>query len=212
MIYFYCKIVIASHLSFLLEREKALTSESPLQGQHHPTRWQADQNTRMVHPRARRRWKKKVHRRAIRATHGDDTSSVPAATEQSLRRAWPAHTSPGKRGKGRGGPGRLRDPANAPREVRQKHATFFKGTTGNPGPSGDHRIIDDNARIALARLTGLFVGDLIEAVLKNLVEMHRLVVAGRHVSERTSSDRGDFASRPRAEPPSTCYSNPTVNT
>lgn len=37
------------------------------------------------------------------------------------------------------------------------------------------------------RLTRLLVGDFIETVLKNFVEMHRLVVAGRHLSERTSN-------------------------
>lgn len=60
-------------------------------------------------------------------------------------------------------------------------------------------------------LTRLLVGDLVEAVLKDLVEMHRLVVAGRHVFARDVKTSGrsvveasghGFAVRPRAEPPS----------
>lgn len=34
----------------------------------------------------------------------------------------------------------------------------------------------------------MLVGDLIEAVLKDLVEMHRLVVAGRHVFTRRENE------------------------
>lgn len=39
-------------------------------------------------------------------------------------------------------------------------------------------------------LTRLLVGDLIEAVLKDLVEMHRLIVAGRHVFARDVKTSG----------------------
>lgn len=67
-----------------------------------------------------------------------------------------------------------------------------------------------------ARLTRL-VGDLVETVLKDLVEMHRLVVAGRHVFARDVKTSGrsvvgpsghGFAVRPRAEPPSSRYDHP----
>lgn len=66
-------------------------------------------------------------------------------------------------------------------------------------------------------LTRLLVGDLIEAVLKDLVQMHRLVVAGRHVFARDVKTSGrsvveasghGFAVRPRAEPPSSRYDHP----
>lgn len=65
-------------------------------------------------------------------------------------------------------------------------------------------------------LTSLLVGDLIEAVLKDLVQMHRLVV-GRHVFARDVKPSGrsvveasghGFAVRPRAEPPSSRYDHP----
>lgn len=65
-------------------------------------------------------------------------------------------------------------------------------------------------------LTSLLVGDLIEAVLKDLVQMHRLVV-GRHVFARDVKTSGrsvveasghGFAVRPRAEPPSSRYYHP----
>ena len=56
----------------------------------------------------------------------------------------------------------------------------------------------------------MFIGDLIEAVLKDLVEMHRLVVAGRHVFTRRENEwmsvveasGHGFAVWPRVEPPS----------
>lgn len=62
----------------------------------------------------------------------------------------------------------------------------------------------------LTTLTGMLVGDLIEAVLKDLVEMHRLVVAGRHVFTRRENEwtfvveasGHGFAVWPRVEPPS----------
>lgn len=66
-------------------------------------------------------------------------------------------------------------------------------------------------------LTRLLVGDLVETVLKDLVEMHRLVVAGRHVFARDVKTSGrsvveasghGFAVRPRAEPHSSRYDHP----
>lgn len=48
----------------------------------------------------------------------------------------------------------------------------------------------DSTSSRTAKLTGLLVGDLVEAILKDLVEMHRLVVTGRHVFTIRENERG----------------------
>lgn len=61
-----------------------------------------------------------------------------------------------------------------------------------PRTAHDSRYLVCARDTALGRrtLTRLLVGDLIEAVLKDLVEMHRLIVAGRHVFARDVKTSG----------------------
>ena len=60
-------------------------------------------------------------------------------------------------------------------------------------------------------LTGLLVGDFIEAILKNFVEMHRLVVAGRHVSEHPAIEGGGVSRWYRARSHPTDVTHTTEN-